>query len=542
MQSFLLKKYSKKILNFKSVNFKFTALSKLKKLPLNTITQSSIPSTFKNTNQKFNFSSSSPCSSTTTCTKSNSPIFDYNTKDYYVEQLTTSCLSQFAYYIESNGEACVIDPMRECDSYIEILKNRKAKLKYILETHFHADFVSGHLELSKLTGAKIVYGPNAQTKLNVLVAKDEQLLPLGDVNIKVFHTPGHTLESTSYVLLDSNKYPKAMFTGDFLFLGEVGRPDLAVKSNLTKEDLAEMIYNSIQRLKREYSDDLVIFPGHGAGSACGKSIAKGSCDTLKNQKLTNYAMNDKLTKEEFISSVTKNLPTPPEYFFYDAMLNIKGADDVKTTLEQANKGIEPKELIKLIKEDPTIKVIDTREFSKSKPQFLKGSYLIPLSLPYAVWVASLLSPKDKIVLITEKGQEKESIVRLLRVGFDNIIGFLNGPFEGLKNLKTTNSNEIKSVIEKNINNKEFEVIDVRDPNECLATGVVQNAHLFPLKNIEKEIEKVKLCVGNKPLGVYCKTGGRAVIAASILKKHNFKDVFVLGGTNLMIEKNCALSK
>jgi hydroxyacylglutathione hydrolase len=498
---------------------------------------------------KFNLSNTCKTKTTETCPSSHLPTFEeifQNTKDYYVEQISTGCLAQYAYYIESNGEAAIVDPMRETDVYLEILKKRGAKLKYILETHFHADFVSGHLELSKLTGAKIIFGPSANSNLPVLVAKDGELLPLGNINVKVFHTPGHTLESSSFVLLNSEKKPKAMFTGDFLFLGEVGRPDLAVGGNITKENLGELIYESVQRLKKEYPEDVVIFPGHGAGSACGKNISKGTCDTLKNQIKTNYALNDKLSKEEFVKIVTSNLPTPPQYFFHDAMLNKMGADSVQEALQEVHKGIKPENFAKIIKSDNNVKIIDTRDINKSRQFFLRGSYLVALNMNYAIFVATLCKPDDKILLIADPGQERESIIRLFRVGYDKILGFLDGNVESLKGLvesdllvsiDSTKPEEVKQILEKNSQEKLFEILDVREPSEWESTGILPNAHLYSLSNVEKNIEQIKKECQGKKIGIMCKTGGRATIAASIFKKHEINDVFVLGGYLNLKEKD-----
>jgi hydroxyacylglutathione hydrolase len=491
-------------------------------------------------NSKFSF--------TEICPNSKLPTFDQifqNTKEYYVEQISTGCLAQYAYYIESDGEALIIDPMRETDYYLEILKKRGAKLKYILETHFHADFVSGHLELSKQTGAKIVFGPNASTKMDVKVAKDGELLPLGKVNIKVFHTPGHTLESSSFVLLDTEYKPKAIFTGDFLFLGEVGRPDLAVSGGITKEKLAELIYESIQRLKKEYPVDIAVFPGHGAGSACGKNISRGSCDTLRNQIKTNYALNDNLSKEEFVKIVSSNLPAPPQYFFHDAMMNKAGAEGVQEALEEVLRGLKPENFAMLLKNDPSIKIVDTRDQSKSKNSFLRGSYLISLSMNYAIFVASLLKPNDQILLITDPGQEKESIVRLMRVGYDKIIGYLDGNIEALRgvmekdqivSLESTDVDSVKQVVDKNLSEKNFEILDVREPSEWESTGIVPDAHLYSLKSVEANLEKIIKETNGKKIGIMCKSGGRATIAASIFKKHNLNNIFLLGGYLTMKEK------
>jgi hydroxyacylglutathione hydrolase len=484
------------------------------------------------------------------CTRTQ-PIFK-NTDDYYVHQINTGCLAQFSYYIESNKEAVIIDPIRESDQYLELIKERGSNLKYILETHFHADFVSGHLELSKSTGAKIVYGPTAETEFETYIAKDEEILPLGNVSIKVFHSPGHTIESTSYILMDKENQPKAFFSGDFLFLGEVGRPDLAVSSSITDKDLANYIFESIQKLKSSLPDDIVIFPGHGAGSACGKNISLGTSDTLGNQKKTNYALNENLTKEEFIEIVTSNLSTPPQYFFLDVMLNKKGHELVEKIVEKSLKPIIPEDFIKLAKDGNHV-VIDSRDFNVSKSEFFKGSYLISLKLTYAIWAANLFTPEQKILLVTHFGQEKESIVRLARVGYENVIGYLDGGFprleqyykehtleEDIVSLESVDLSNIKSQIHELSTKENVFIVDVREKSEWESTGIVPHSHPCSLKTLEQTLPELLSKANNQPFGVYCKTGGRASIAGSILKKHDIKKVYFLGGISNMIEQKVEL--
>jgi hydroxyacylglutathione hydrolase len=482
-------------------------------------------------------------SSSNTCTKSQcepvEKIFDFEAKNYFVRQLETSCLSQFSYYIESQGEAVIIDPMRECDVYLDLLKERQVKLKYILETHFHADFVSGHLDLAKKTGAQIVFGPQAKTDLQVKIASDGEILTLGKVGIKVFHTPGHTLESSSFLLMDPD--PKAIFTGDFLFLGEVGRPDLAVGTGLTKEYLASLIYDSVQRLKKEYPDNLVIFPGHGAGSACGKKISKGGMDTLKHQKIVNYALSDNLSKEEFIHIVSSNLPTPPAYFFHDAVLNKSGYEELDKILEKSLKKLEITEFLSLIKNDPKIKILDTREAKISTKSFYRGAFLIPLQTPFAIFASNLCKPEDKIIIISDPGQEKESIVRLTRIGYEKILGYIHN--ENLPNqvkIDSVNIENLQTFIEKS--RDKIEILDVREANEWQETGCIEGAHKISFKDIENNQEKIRDLSKNKQLAVHCKTGVRANIAISILKKLNIDNVINLGGYNQLSAAGVKFSK
>lgn len=472
-----------------------------------------------------------------------------NTNDYFVHQFNTGCLSQYAYYIESNKEAVIIDPMRESAQYIELLSQRGATLKYILETHFHADFVSGHCELAKLTGAKIVFGPKASPEYEAHIAKDGEVLSVGSIQIKVFHTPGHTMESTSYVLLDTDKQPIAIFTGDFLFLGDVGRPDLAVSKDITERDLAGHIYESIQKLKSSFPDEIVVFPGHGAGSACGKNISQGASCTLGRQKKNNYALNDNLTKDEFIEIVTSNLHAPPKYFFLDVMMNKKGYDMVEKVLEKSLNPINTKDFLKL-ENHAEYAVIDSRDIPVSKKGFFKGSYLIPLKIQYAIWTATLISSDKKIILVTEQGQEKESIIRLARVGYENVVGYVEGGFTSLEsycigNGLTKKIVSIESVDLTDIKNKLLEtnlyIIDSREKSEWQSTGVVSNSHLFSLSTLEENIQEILKESAGRPIGVFCKTGGRATVAASILKKNDVEKVYNLGGILNMIEQKVELN-
>lgn len=457
-------------------------------------------------------------------------------KDYYFEQFNTSCLSEFSYYIESNGEAAIVDPIRDIDMYLELLQKRNDKLKYVFETHFHADFVSGHIELAQKTGAEIIFGPSAKPNYNATICSDNQELKLGEIVIKVLHTPGHTLESSCFLLLDKEGKERIVFTGDTVFLGEVGRPDLAVKGDISEKDLADMLFDSIQKIKK-LPDDVMIFPAHGAGSACGKKISAGAGDTVKGQKIKNYALNDNLTRDEFIELVTSNLPTPPAYFFYDAGMNKQGYESIEKVLEKSNKAIKPEEFFNIlhsadVKNGNTI-ILDTRDFQVANKNFIKGSVIIPLKITYAIWTATLFDHNQKFVLITDSGKEKESILRLARVGYENVLGYLEGGIESYANFKkedivsvhTPSNDEIKALISEN----KINLLDVREKGELEASGKIQNAMSYPLSKLLDNVDEIKKSI--KPIGVYCKTGGRASVGGSLLVRHNFEAnrIYILGG-------------
>lgn len=463
-------------------------------------------------------------------------------KEYYLEQIQTGCLSQNAYYIESKGEAIVIDPMRDIDNILSLLKTRNAKLKYILETHFHADFVSGHVDLAKKTGAEIVFGPTASTGYKIIVAEDNQVFKIGEIAIKVIHTPGHTIESSCYVLSDKNGTEKAIFTGDTVFLGDVGRPDLAVKGNVDEATLAGYLFESIQKIKK-MNDEVIIFPGHGAGSACGKSIQVGNGDSLKNQRERNFAFNDKLTKEEFIAVATSNLPTPPKYFFHDVKMNKEGYEDIDKLLDNTLKPLKFEEFKKYEQEKDVV-VIDTRDTTVSTKEFLRGSFLIPLNINYAIWCATLFKPEHKIIIISSPGSERESIIRLFRVGYYNVLGYLNGGIESIKNnepLRITNFEKIDSAdAKKFIDENRIDLVDVREQGEFVNTGVIENSHLCPLSEFEAKINEIKST--RNPLGIYCRSGARATIAASILKRYNINNFKWFGTFNGLIEQGAKCVK
>ncbi|MGB5647468.1 MAG: MBL fold metallo-hydrolase [Muriicola sp.] len=444
-----------------------------------------------------------------------------------IEQIYTGCLAQGAYYIESQGEAAIIDPLREVTPYIKRATRDKAKIKYIFETHFHADFVSGHVTLAKETGATIIYGPNADPTFDALIAKDQQEFTVGALTIKVLHTPGHTMESTTYLLRDASGKDKAIFSGDTLFLGDVGRPDLAQKAaHLTQEQLAGMLFDSLRTKIMPLADDVIVYPAHGAGSACGKNMMKETVDTLGNQKKMNYALRQDMTKEEFIAEVTEGLLPPPKYFPLNVKMNKEGYEDIKDVLKRGTKALTPDEFEVLANETEAI-VLDVR----SEEEFVKGhiprSIFIGLKGDFAPWVGALIADvKQTILLVAPKGQEEEAITRLSRVGFDHTIGYLKGGFNSWKKLgKETDS--ITSIhaekLTKELSDKELALFDVRKESEYSAEHLPQ-ANNTPLDVINEHLASFP---DKKTFYVHCAGGYRSVIAASILKSrgiHNLVDV------------------
>jgi hydroxyacylglutathione hydrolase len=442
----------------------------------------------------------------------------------YVEQLYTGCLAEAAYYIESEGEAAVIDPLRETTPYIELAKKRNARIKYVFETHFHADFVSGHLDLAAETGAKIIYGPEANTTFKVYNAKDGEEFQLGKLKIKTLHTPGHTPESTCYLLFDTDNKPYSVFTGDTLFVGDVGRPDL-LDGVLTKEELAGSLYESLNKKIKTLPDNVIVYPGHGAGSSCGKNIGKESFSTIGAQKKTNYALQD-LSKEEFIRQVTDGIAPPPQYFFRDAEINKTGYQPLKSVMENSKKGLSLPEL-HTAKQKGAI-IIDTRNPDDFESGYIKDSLNIGLNGQYAIWAATLLDISQAIVLVTDLGKEEESILRLARVGFENVKGYLKGgistwinaglPLEEVESIK---AEEVKQKM-----NEGYSVIDVRKPGEYEDAHVCGAKH-FSLAELEKNISSLER---SEKYVIHCAGGYRSMIAASILKKEGFENLLnVYGG-------------
>lgn len=444
-----------------------------------------------------------------------------------IEQIYTGCLAQGAYYIESNGEVAIIDPLREVQPYIDRAKDNNATIKYIFETHFHADFVSGHVTLSKQTGAPIVYGPNANPSFDAIIAKDGQEFKLGNVTIIALHTPGHTMESTTYLLRDENGKDYAIFSGDTLFLGDVGRPDLAQKGKeLTQEDLAGYLYDSLRTKIMPLVDEVIVYPAHGAGSACGKNMMKETVDTLGNQKKMNYALRADMTKEEFIKEVTDGLLPPPQYFPLNVKMNKEGYEDIDEVLERGTRALSPDEFEVAANETGAI-VLDVRD----QGDFVKGhiprSIFIGINGGFAPWVGALIKDtKQPILLVCPEGREEETVTRLSRVGFDNTLGYLKGGFEAWEeagketdSLVSISAEELKSRMEK----EDLPIFDVRKDGEFTASHV-ENAHFTPLDFLNDHLAEFP---EDKTFYVHCAGGYRSVIAASILKSrgiHNLVDV------------------
>lgn len=442
-----------------------------------------------------------------------------------IEQIYTGCLAQGAYYIVSEGEAVIIDPLRETQPYLERLSQDGVQLKYILETHFHADFVSGHVDLSEKTGAPIIYGPTADPTFEATIAKDGDILEVGKVKIKVLHTPGHTMESTTYLLFDEDQKPHAIFSGDTLFLGDVGRPDLAQKAaNLTQEELAGLLYESLQNKIMPLPDELLVYPAHGAGSACGKNMQKETVDTLGNQKRTNYALNQP-SKEAFVEAVLDGLSAPPQYFGMDVALNKGGYASFDTVLNNSLRALEPSEFESAAEQTGAL-ILDTRSAAEFHKGFIPNSVNIGLKGDFAPWVgAMIVDVKQPLLLVTEKGTEQEAITRLARVGFDNVIGYLN---EGFSSWKACGKeiDSIERVSAQNfVNEKETDVkiIDVRKPEEFQSQHI-EGAINAPLDQISQWAGKMDL---DHPFYIHCAGGYRSMIASSILNSRgirNFKEV------------------
>lgn len=448
-----------------------------------------------------------------------------------IEQIYTGCLAQGAYYVESEGECVIIDPLREVNQYIEKATENGAKIKYILETHFHADFVSGHLELSKKTGATIVFGPTAKPNFEALIATDGQILEVGKLKIKVLHTPGHTMESTTYLLLDENGKEHCIFSGDTLFIGDVGRPDLAQKSDLTIHDLAGFLFDSLRNKIMTLPDSLLVYPAHGAGSACGKNMSKETYDTLGNQKMFNYALRANMSREEFITEVTDGLELvpPPYYFPKNVMMNKTGAKDVDTVKSQVQ-ALSPAAFEAAANETGAI-MIDTRPQQTFKDAFVPNSIFIGIKGDFAPWVGTLLTDIEQpILIIADEESREEVITRLSRVGYDNVIGYLDGGIEAWVNAgKETDS--IVSVTAADFASKFKEaegkliVKDVRKPTEYSAEHV-NEAMNIPLANLSKNMAEFSKTETNY---VHCAGGYRSMIAVSILKSRGFDNLIDIEG-------------
>lgn len=451
-----------------------------------------------------------------------------------VEQIYTGCLAQGAYYIVSENEAVIIDPLRETKPYTDRLEKDEVQLKYIFETHFHADFVSGHVDLSKKTGAPIVYGPTANPDFDAIIADDGQIFDIGKIKIKVLHTPGHTMESSTYLLIDENGKETAIFSGDTLFLGDVGRPDLAQKSaSMNQEELAGILYNSLQNKIMPLADDITVYPAHGAGSACGKNMQKETIDTLGNQKKTNYALNQP-NKESFIREVLDGLSAPPKYFGMNVALNKGGYEDFDVILKKGSQPISTQDFETFAEESGAL-ILDTRNAANFHKGFVPNSINIGLQGDFAPWVGSMIvDVQQPILLVTELGLEEETITRLARVGFDNVIGYLEGSFAAWKNSgkETDSVNRISVENFADQWNEQSIVIDVRNETEYSAEHV-NEAYSRSLVDINEWISDVD---SNEHFFLHCAGGYRSMIAASILNARGIRNFSeVEGGFNAIKE-------
>ena len=449
-----------------------------------------------------------------------------------VKQIYTGCLAQGAYYIESNGEAAIVDPLREVQPYIDLANERGATIKYVLETHFHADFVSGHLTLSEKTGAPIVFGPNATPDFDTHMATDGERLTLGDVEIEVLHTPGHTMESTTYLLRNEDGDPHAMFTGDTLFLGDVGRPDLAQKSELTIEDLAGHLYDSLRNKLMTLPDDTIVYPGHGAGSACGKNMSKETVGTLGDQKANNYALRVDMTKEEFVKEVTDGLLPPPGYFPMNVALNKRGYDSIDRVMERGTQALSPEDFEAVANETEAV-MLDIRSTAEFVERHIPRSTFIGLAGGFAPWVgAMIVDVKQPILLVANDDQIEEAITRLSRVGFDNVLGYLEGGLDAwvkagkdTDDIQTVDAEAFASVLNAT---PEAKVVDVRKDGEFQSEHVENAIHA----SLEYLANNMHLIPKDEPFYLHCAGGYRSLIAHSMLKARGYHNAIdVLGGFN-----------
>ena len=460
-----------------------------------------------------------------------------------IEQIYTGCLAQGAYYIESEGEAAIIDPLREVQPYMDMLEKDGTTLKYIFETHFHADFVSGHVTLSEFTGAPIIFGPTANPSFEAIIAKDGQEFKLGKITIKVLHTPGHTMESSTFLLLDEEKREHAIFSGDTLFLGDVGRPDLAQKAaDMTQEELAGKLYKSLRTKIMPLPNEVIVYPAHGAGSACGKNMMKETVDTLGNQKKVNYALRADMTQEEFVAEVTEGLMPPPAYFPMNVKLNKEGYENIEKVLEKGTHALTPREFELAASETHAV-VLDVRSKADYSERHVPRSIFIGLDGSFAPWVGELIKDvSTPILLVVDEDRIEEAVTRLSRVGFDNTLGYLKGGPKAWKeagfatdSVQNISAKELEIMLEAD---NDLPIFDVRKVNEFKSEHI-QKAENMPLRNINDYMTALP---GKKEFYINCATGFRSVIAASIFKSrgiHNFYDV--LGGMAAVKETNIPVS-
>jgi len=443
----------------------------------------------------------------------------------YIEQLYTNCLAEAAYYIESDGEAAIIDPLRETEPYIALSEMRGSKIKYVFETHFHADFVSGHLDLARKVNAPIVYGPDANPQYDVYQAKDGESFKLGKLSIKVLHTPGHTPESCCYLLFDETGKPHAIFTGDTLFVGDVGRPDL-LDGVMTQDELAGMLYDSLNRKIKTLPDDVIVYPAHGPGSACGKNIGKETYSTIGDQKKFNYALKD-MSREDFIGKVTDGILPPPPYFFEDARINKEGYDPIENVIRQNQKPLSVNDFNDAVGGGAII--LDTRKADDFERGFIPGSINIGLNGQFAVWVGTLIDIMRPLVLVTEPGKEYESVLRLARVGYENVRGYLQGGAEAwngkLETIRSITAEQLKGELKK-----APAILDVRKQSEW-SVGHLKTASFLPLGDFPGNLKQLDK---NQSYVVHCGGGYRSMTAISIMRRLGFKDLInIYGGFGAM---------
>ncbi|APA91908.1 MULTISPECIES: MBL fold metallo-hydrolase [Myroides] len=456
-----------------------------------------------------------------------------------IEQIYTGCIAHAAYYVESNGEAAIFDPLRDVEPYLERAKSDDAVIKYVFETHFHADFVSGHLDIMEKTGAKIVFGPTAAPSYEAVIAEDNQVFKLGDIQIKVLHTPGHTMESSTYLIIDEEGKEHAIISGDTLFIGDVGRPDLVqlVKSEITEEILARHLFQSLRNKIMVLPDEVIVYPNHGAGSACGKNMSKETVDTLGNQKKTNYALRADMTEDEFVVELLTGLATPPQYFPKNVLMNITGYEQLDTILDRGKTPMSIEAVKEQMKKKEVI-LLDTRMPQAFSEGFVPSSINIGLNGQFAVWVGELIKDiKAPIVLITEPGKEEESMIRLSRVGYDNTIGYLEGGIEAWKNAGEP-IHTITRVTPQEMDRLYLEdkgvLLDVRKINEFRSEHLEDSVSL-PLNELE---DKIDVMSKEKKYIIYCAGGYRSMMAASILYKYGITNlVDVLGGYNAISKES-----
>ena len=447
-----------------------------------------------------------------------------------IEQIYTGCLAQGAYYIESNGEVAIIDPLRETQQYVDKANKENAAIKYIFETHFHADFVSGHVDLAKKTGATIVFGPSAETSYQAHIAKDNEVFKIGNITIKLLHTPGHTLESSTFLLIDENGNDHAIFSGDTLFLGDVGRPDLAIKSDLTKEDLAAMLFDSLRHKIMPLADNIIVYPAHGAGSACGKNLSKETIGILGEQKATNYALRADMTKAEFVNEVLDGIAPPPQYFAKNAMMNKSGYDNFEAVLQKGDVALNADDFETIANQEGAL-VLDVRTEKDFVKEHIPNSIFIGINGGFAPWVGALITDlKQPILLVAPEGKAKETVTRLSRVGYDSTLGYLEGGISAWKasgkDIETIESISVDE-FSKRFKNGSVDTLDVRKDGEYKSMHLEgDSVQHFALDYINDNMSDID---SSKTYYVHCAGGYRSVIAAAILKARGFDVIDIAGG-------------